>query len=319
MRVQSFTAAGALALVIGGLPLAGTADAGGGNEVRFAYTGAEQTWTVPDDVCQVMVDAAGASGGENPGIAPGGLGGTANALIDVTPGETLHAYVGGVGGSQDGSAAAGAGGFNGGADGGQGSTGIGAGGGGGGDASDVRQGDNTLTERVVVAGGGGGAGGLGWPDPPTDGAGGNGGGAAGDAGYNGNYTTGGGGGTGVAGGTGGLASDGAQSGSNGQSGLGGTAGEGPGYIGGGGGGGAVQTGRQDAGGGGGGSGFGPAGVVFGTEAEPGDGWIDLAWTVQPGCDTPPTTTTSTTVAPTTTTTTTTAAARPQALTPTFTG
>jgi hypothetical protein len=128
--------------------------------VNFVYTGSVQTWVVPPGVTSITVDARGAEGGDgiNPsnGDGQGGLGGRVEAIIPVTPGETLEIYVGGVG--SIGIPGGGPGGFNGGGDGeDQYAPGSWMGGGGGG-ASDIRQGGSSLAERVIVAGGGGGGG-----------------------------------------------------------------------------------------------------------------------------------------------------------------
>ncbi|MCB9315720.1 MAG: HYR domain-containing protein, partial [Lewinellaceae bacterium] len=127
--------------------------------VQFDYTGAEQTWVVPAGVTSIQVEVLGAAGGTGSGTV-GGLGGRVTATMAVTPGETLYLNVGGEGypclstsplPCQNG-------GFNGG-----GNTTVptsdpsdyaGTGGG----ASDIRQGGNTLADRVIVAGGGGGGG-----------------------------------------------------------------------------------------------------------------------------------------------------------------
>ncbi|MGN6757287.1 MAG: glycine-rich protein, partial [Thermomicrobiales bacterium] len=121
----------------------------------FDYTGAAQTWTVPDGVTQVTLDVFGAQGGYE--AAQGGQGGRATATVAVTPGETLTIVVGGAGHSPfNGSDALG--GFNGGGNGGAPynlpTAYYGSGGGG---ASDVRIGGTDLAQRAIVAGGGGGA------------------------------------------------------------------------------------------------------------------------------------------------------------------
>ena len=135
----------------------------------LAYTGAEQTYTVPAGVSTVTVTAVGAPGGAGPastnqapvtaGAYPGGNGASVTATVPVTPGQTLYVEVGGPGASTDcyfnGVVSAS---FNGGSGGGCG----GAGGGG----SDVRTCSmstcslSTSDTRVVVAGGGGGGGGA---------------------------------------------------------------------------------------------------------------------------------------------------------------
>ena len=124
----------------------------------FAYTGAEQVFTVPGGVDSVQVDALGAAGGAGDPTAPGGIGGAADAPVSVSPGEVLYIEVGGVGNR---AASPGAGGWNGGGD------GASAEGGGGGGGSDVRTiscrsgcpgSSASLDSRLVVAAGGGGGG-----------------------------------------------------------------------------------------------------------------------------------------------------------------
>jgi len=213
----------------------------------FLYTGAEQTFVVPEGITAVRVDAVGGHGGA---ASPGGAGGAAaqvTGVLDVTPGETLYVEVGGNGGERG---PLGAGGFNGG--------GEGAGRGGG--ASDVRTAPRSAglapDTRLLVAAGGGGGGAAGE-------ASGGGGGAAGEPGQPGaNQNFGGGAASQTAGGAGGEGN--CVSGSNGTEGTlgaGGNGGQclasaedfpggggGGGYYGGGGGGG----GNTFAGGGGGG-------------------------------------------------------------------
>lgn len=219
----------------------------------FRYTGSEQTFTVPAGVTHLTITARGASGARGYGFLfatppPGGLGGIVIATIPVTPRERLAIFVGGRGS---------AGGFNGGgADGGPGCCrGVGGG------ASDVRQGGDSLADRVIVAAGGGGSGSAGYvalSGSQTGGAGGAGGGSTGEAGQDGQGAFDGGGGAGgtqARGGAGGYGGGGsACDGSDGEFGAGGTGGRyyysGCGESGGGGGGGYY------GGGGGGSSGFG---------------------------------------------------------------
>jgi Glycine rich protein len=138
------------------MPVA-TAQAG---TARFTYTGAEQTFTVPQGDFFVGVRATGGSGGGTGRGELGALGGAPAEVegnIRVVPGETLYVEVGGKGESEVGG---GLGGFNGGGMGGPAR--VGAGGGGG--ASDVRtlsrtNGASSLSSRRIVAAGGGGAGG----------------------------------------------------------------------------------------------------------------------------------------------------------------
>ena len=151
----------------------------------FNYTGRKQMFTVPPRVKKLKVIAVGAQGNGD----MHGFGGRVYALIPVTPGEKLAIFVGGDGAYNNSS-----GGFDGGALGGlypycYRSSGNCYGYGGGG-ASDVREGGDSLTDRILVAGGGGGAG--------TDSVPGGGGGGAtgGDGGSGYGYYYGGGGGSG---------------------------------------------------------------------------------------------------------------------------
>lgn len=124
------------------------------NIALFSYTGAQQTWTVPVGVTEVMIDVVGGGGATNSGITTAGKGARVETTLTVTPGQTLYLYVGGAGSESTG-------GWNGGGNGGINSFGSypHAHGGGGGGASDIRIGGTAYTDRVVVAGGGGGGGG----------------------------------------------------------------------------------------------------------------------------------------------------------------
>jgi hypothetical protein len=219
----------------------------------FSYVGAEQNFTVPKRITKVTVTASGASGGvegfttKYSNAGSGGLGGQITATIPVTPGETLYIFVGGAGdyGGLYG-------GYNGGGEGGSAYSCSGICGWGGGGASDVRQGGDSLTDRVVVAGGG--AGGGSYYNAGGYLTGGYGGGKVGDAGEGSGGSGGGGGGTQSSGGSGGhggrkgcCRGGGGASGAFGQGGSGGEdyfqyfenggGGGGGGYYGGGGGGG----------------------------------------------------------------------------------
>lgn len=262
----------------------------------FEYTGAAQTWTVPDGVTAAIFDVYGAQGGNGiftfAGSQFGGRGGEAKATLAVTPNQTFQINVGGAGGDVTlGATTAGAGGFGGGGNGGNGglfdTVFTIEGGGGGGGASDVRSGGFSPNERIIVAGGGGGAGG---------GAGGlDGGAGGGTSGLNGGSSgsplgpRGGAGGSptvGGAGGAGGTSSFGGASGTSGSFGSGGVGaslggsgggagGGGGGYYGGGGGG-TTNVGTASAAGGG-GSGFGPAGVAFQTGVREGHGLVVITY------------------------------------------
>jgi len=211
----------------------------------FYYTGAEQSFKVPSGVTSITVVADGAAGAAytSKKVARGGR---TQATVPVTPHATLYVFVGGEG-------SYGSGGFNGGG-------GVPSSGGyGGGGASDVREGGDSLGDRVLVAGAGGGGG-----DPNQHG--GAGGGTTGKKGSgptNGTRGGGGGGGTQSQGGSGGTAGiTGGNPGGAGALGVGGTGGQNGAYAsrssgdGGGGGGGYY------GGGGGGGGGYESCGPAF---------------------------------------------------------
>jgi hypothetical protein len=242
--------------------------------VTFGFTGGAMSYVVPVGVCLLRVDAIGASGGPTDGAGAAGRGARATATIAVTPGETLHVYVGGAGEPGLG-AIAGRGGWNGGGAGG-GATAVSDGepaaaGSGGGGATDIRRADR----RIVVAAGGGGSAGAAIAGPPGVG-GGDGGGLRGQDGAaalgTANQASGGEGGTADAGGAAGSNADAnAVAATAGSPGVGGDGGHG-GISGGGGGGGGVYGGggggssdsRIGGGHGGGGSSFAPAGTTFRT-------------------------------------------------------
>jgi hypothetical protein len=254
-----------LPLIVASLVLVGpgSADAAEFTET-FDYTGAAQSFVVPEGVCEVTLDVYGAEGADAGGEIVAGMGGRTTATIEVTPGETLEVYVGGTPTGDEI-----LGGFNGGGDAGI-STNNGSRGYGGGGASDVRQGGSALSDRVVVAGGGGGR-------PNGSGNGGDGG---GEIGLDGTGNAPGGGGTQSAGGT---AVGTGEAGSLGEGGDGGDGfniaggGGGGGYYGGGGASGAPQEDANFSGGGGGGSGFGPDDAAYRTGVREGDGLIDITY------------------------------------------
>ncbi|MEI7614401.1 MAG: hypothetical protein WCK63_15990, partial [Betaproteobacteria bacterium] len=165
------------------------------NAVTLSYTGAAQTWTVPSGVNRVVINCYGAAGGAGSGGSVG-YGGHAQGTLAVSGGQVLNIYVGGAGGSLNGSTFSGGynntgAGWNGGGVPAVGSYPAAAGNiGGGGGASDVRIGGTALSNRIIVAGGaGGGPGdmhaigvaggyGTGWTNPT--GSSGGGGGTSGD-------------------------------------------------------------------------------------------------------------------------------------------
>ena len=232
-------------------------------------------WQVPGVTSiHVIVRGARGSGGN------AGNGAIVEGDLDVTPGDVLHLYVGGMG---DGIA----GGFNGGGEGGSAPSDANAGGGGGG-ASDIRVAPYGLEDRLVVAAGGGGQGGG-----NTDGQGGNGGceaGADGDS----PFGQGGGGGTQTEGGIAGTPwSDSGNSGLPGEFGLGGAGGIDPcynvgpggggggGYYGGGGGGtDCFASGTLGGGGGGGGSSFYPSNFSCIADGNESHGSLEIIYEVQ---------------------------------------
>ncbi|MBN9383364.1 MAG: hypothetical protein J0H74_21590 [Chitinophagaceae bacterium] len=126
----------------------------------FSYTGSVQTFTVPQDVSSLHIDASGAQGGTYVSSSPraaGGNGGRVQAIYSVNPGMTLNIYVGGAGGNGyvvNSGSGSNAGGWNGGGTGAVNNpTHTGSGGGG---ATDIRVGGTGLSNRILVAGGGGG-------------------------------------------------------------------------------------------------------------------------------------------------------------------
>jgi hypothetical protein len=291
----------------------GPASAAPTDEV-FEFTGEEQTFVVPEGVCEITVDALGAEGGSGTVLtdsgfsteqeaspqggsgntASPGLGGHANATVDVTPGETLTVIVGGQGAS---SGAGGAGGFGGGGDGGvaenidlinapEGDFEANAGGGGG--RSEVNR-DGT---PLVTAGGGGGAGGTVNATNTTDGGDGGGSGTDGASVPDQKSPGADGGRSGGNGGAGGLgAGFNSAAGGDGAAGEGGDGADGVFQGGGGGGGGATGGGGGGStgfiseiggGGGGGGSGAGPAGTTMENGVNEGDGQVTITYDADAG-------------------------------------
>ena len=124
----------------------------------FSYTGSAQTYTVPDDIQYLLVEAYGAEGGSN-ACYSGGKGGYIKTIITVAPGDTLYVLVGGTSSSNFG------GGYpNGGGYGWACSNFNGCNGGAsvcqqpGGGSSEIRMIADDTSTRLVVAGAGGGAG-----------------------------------------------------------------------------------------------------------------------------------------------------------------
>ena len=115
----------------------------------FAYTGSQQTFTVPSGVTSITIKAWGAQGGDGGPTGPsnGGNGGYSTGDLSVNAGEAIYVYVGGKGEDY---IMQGTGGWNGG-----GATNAtsndnkrpGTGGGG----SDIRYNGTALSNRVIVA------------------------------------------------------------------------------------------------------------------------------------------------------------------------
>lgn len=147
----------------------------------FHYTGNRQSFIVPSGIERLKIIAVGAMGGAS-SFSGRALAGRVYAVVPVTPKEQLYVFVGGAGSGK-------ASGFNGGGAGGAGRYKRGAGYGGGG-ASDLREGGDSLQNRIIVAGGGGGHGGI--PDNrhQRDGVGGAGGNRIGGAGGDGYWQSG---------------------------------------------------------------------------------------------------------------------------------
>jgi hypothetical protein len=279
----------------------GVCDCGHGTQT-FNATGAQQTFVVPCGITSVTIAAYGGQGANAQDRLPsghtGGLGGSANGTLAVTPGATLYINVG-----QQGSG--GTGGWNGGATGGTSTAGTSCSGGpagGGGGMSDVRVGGTALTNIVITAAGGGGSGrdycnGTCQPCGCGGGSGGGGGatGTAGGAAYNcgygdpGSSVNGGKGGTQSAGGAGGTGDGTGAAGTTGTQGVGGGGaagaydvaggGGGGGYYGGGGGGSASSGSGVGGGGGGGGASYVGGVTSSSTSAgvQSGDGKITITW------------------------------------------
>ena len=65
----------------------------------FSFTGSLQTFTVPLDVNLIQFNIFGASGGDVPSFgALGGYGADVAGTMNVTPGDILNIFVGGLGG-----------------------------------------------------------------------------------------------------------------------------------------------------------------------------------------------------------------------------
>jgi hypothetical protein len=164
-------------VVLAGIPGARFASSGSDGSqatTRFGFSGAPARYEVPDGICRVHIEAAGASGGAAGTAGAPGRGARVKASFAVAPGELLLISVGGAGGRAAGEIP-GRGGWNGGGDGGAAADGAdgrpGRAGSGGGGASDVRLGGSRLEQRVLVAGGGSGGGGAGIGGEPGTGGG----------------------------------------------------------------------------------------------------------------------------------------------------
>lgn len=105
----------------------------------FQYTGGEQTFTVPDGVNSLVIQACGAASNN------GGKGGCITATVAVNPSDILVVIVGGSTGYNGGGSP-------------RDPAGSSIGGSWGEGASDVRYSGGTLSDRIIVGGGGGGNG-----------------------------------------------------------------------------------------------------------------------------------------------------------------
>ncbi len=223
------------------------------NTERFDFTGAVQTFTVPDNVTELTAELVGGGGGHASTAQRGGRASRILGTLSVVPGTVFDVYVGGRGRGNIGAPSGRAGGWPNGGDGG-GVGGASDGGGGGGSSYFVTTG-GALAAAELLAPGGGGAG--------HSANGGDGGITAASAGGDAGIGTGGAGATTAApgaGGTGGTGGengdvDGTGQGGDGNSGASPYAGGGGGGIHGGGGGGQTS-------GGGGGSGHFDGSEVF---------------------------------------------------------
>jgi hypothetical protein len=73
---------------------------GGGTVIRFAATGADQSWTAPAGVYSVTVELYGGNGGKDSATANFGKGGYVSGTMSVTPGYTYTLVVGQAGGNE---------------------------------------------------------------------------------------------------------------------------------------------------------------------------------------------------------------------------
>jgi Putative Ig domain len=125
--------------------------------VTCGYTGAAQSWTVPQGVTQATFTLYGAEGGASSTGESGGLGAEVTASLAVSPGSVFQVNVGQGGGTNDQASP-----FNGGGPGGAGGGVASGGGGDGGGGTDIRSpapdGSYPVTSDVLAAGGGGGGG-----------------------------------------------------------------------------------------------------------------------------------------------------------------
>ena len=276
--------------------------------VIYNYSGSTVTWGPAPENETIEILAAGAAGGSviaGGVVTAGGSGGAELATVNVAMGDSLTIAVGGEGGSTSTGSLGGAGGSPGsGGDGGLGNLGGRGGGGGGGETTVT----DTVSGAEVVAAGGGGAGGVDCilsfmsctsTYPHLGGEGGAGGSATGTAGVQGQSSPAAPGGLGGGGGItstgpgaggastcGGAGSPGTSGGGGGghggtecSSASGGGGGGGGGFYGGGGGAGGGASGSAESGGGGGGGGSSYASVSGATsesDADSGEGYVEIA-------------------------------------------
>lgn len=122
------------------------------NSVRYDFTGAPQTFTVPDGITEITIEAHGGRGGAPNVNGLGGGGGMVTASFSVIPGTVYDVIVGDEGeGSNSSPSVA----YPNGGPGGDVGSSSGSGGGG---STDVRPTGTTLASALIVAAGGGGQG-----------------------------------------------------------------------------------------------------------------------------------------------------------------
>ncbi len=134
------------------------------DSINFKYTGALQTFIVPNKVTSIKVQAIGALGGTGGGGQTGGAGANIITTLNVTPGQVLYIVVGGFPGQSSNAKYGFAG------NGGIANSSSGFGGAGGGLSGVFTSSTPANANALVVAGGGGGGSGTGGTSGYTGGA-----------------------------------------------------------------------------------------------------------------------------------------------------